>query len=130
MSNFDFNKIEDFDKHINSSIPNYSELSDMVVSLSHHLVPDGGTVVDIGCSTGAVIEKIHKSVPNINCVGVDIATSLFPEKSGVKYLEENLRKFTPKGDLIISMFTLQFLPIEHRISLLRRIRESNPHSHL
>ena len=126
MKNFDFNKIENFDEHINSSIPNYGELRDMVVSLTHHLVPDAGTVVDIGCSTGGVIERVVDNIPNISGVGVDLATNLFPEESNVNYLNEDLLEFTPKGDVFISMFTLQFLPIEARGDLLKRIKILNP----
>lgn len=126
--NFNFNEIEDFDGHINSSIPNYTELRDMVVSLSHHLVPDGGVVTDIGCSTGAVIEKIKSKVPNIICYGVDTAKNLFPVESDVSFLEEDLRIWTPKADLVISMFTLQFLPLEDRVSLLGRIKHLNPNA--
>ena len=130
MSNFDFNKIENFDEHINSSIPNYNELKDMVVSLSHHLVPDGGVVTDIGCSTGAVIKKIKAKIPNITCYGVDVAKNLFPTKSDVLFLEENLKEWTPKADLIVSMFTLQFLPVKDRRDLLKRIKELNPNAPL
>lgn len=131
MSNFDFNKIKDFDSHIQSSIPNYNELVDMVVSLSHHLVPDEGTVVDIGCSTGTVIEKIWKAIPNIECVGVDLARNLFPAtNSAVVYMQEDVRTFTPKADLIILMFTLQFLTIAERKDLLSRIKKLNPHATL
>jgi tRNA (cmo5U34)-methyltransferase len=126
--NFDFNKIKDFDTHIQSSIPNYTELKEMVASIAHHLVPDEGTVVDIGCSTGAVLELIHEKIPNIRCIGVDIASNLFPKDSPVAFLTEDITEFTPVGDLIISMFTLQFLPMPDRIDLLRRIKHWNPSS--
>lgn len=126
MSNFDFNKIKNFDEHINSSIPNYKELRDMVVSLSHHLIKDSGVVTDIGCSTGAVIERIAEKIPNITCYGVDIATNLFPKSGKALYIEEDLKVWTPKADLIISMFTLQFIPYKQRLDLLKRIKELNP----
>lgn len=130
MKNFDFNTIDNFDEHIDSSIPNYTELRDMVVSLSHHLVPDGGTVVDIGCSTGAVIEKIQEKIPNITCYGIDVATNLFPKNGKALYLSENLYTWTPKADLIISMFTLMFLPYKDRLELLKRTKKLNPNTPL
>lgn len=126
MSNFNFNEITDFDSHISSSIPNYSELKNMVVSLSHHLILDGGVVADIGCSTGVVLEGILQTIPNITGIGVDTASNLFPKKAKADYLTEDLKIFTPKADLIISMFTLQFLPIERRFDLLQRIKKLNP----
>jgi len=57
---FSFSTIEDFDNHINKSIPNYRSLITDVESLSQYFIEPGTNVVDIGCSTGVFIERLAK----------------------------------------------------------------------
>jgi|26BtaG_2_1085354.scaffolds.fasta_scaffold08219_2 tRNA (cmo5U34)-methyltransferase len=127
MENFDFNKIKDFDSHINTSIPNYNEMVDMAVSLIHHLVPDGGKIEDLGCSTGMLLSKIESKIPNVDMLGVDLADNLFISQTPrVSFLKKDLTKHTPKADVVILMFTLMFLPLRERVKLLERIKKENP----
>lgn len=126
MSDFDFNKIKDFDTHIDKSIPNYTELSDMVVSLTHHLIGRGGVIQDLGCSTGALLIKMAEKISNVSFVGVDLADNLFIPHDKVTYIKKDVTKFIPQADIIILMFTLQFLRKEKRAELLKIIKQKNP----
>ena len=67
MKNFDlvnkswvFNKkvAKNFDKHVNQSIPDYSDLQNYIASLSEWFLKDGAVIYDLGCSTGETIKRI------------------------------------------------------------------------
>jgi hypothetical protein len=60
MSQFDFNKIDDFDDHINKSIPNYDLLIDSIKSMSEYFYVKSASIYDLGCS-------IHQS--GYPCIG-------------------------------------------------------------
>ena len=49
---------ENFDLHVNQSIPHYSELQNYLVQLSEWFLKDNETVYDLGCSTGETIKKL------------------------------------------------------------------------
>ena len=49
---FEFDAIEDFDKHINLSIPSYDTLSNVFTGITCAFGYPESAVVDIGCSTG------------------------------------------------------------------------------
>ena len=51
---------DNFDVHVNQSIPHYNDLQKYLVQLSEWFLKDGTVVYDLGCSTGETIEKILK----------------------------------------------------------------------
>jgi predicted TPR repeat methyltransferase len=81
---FDFNSMENFDNHIDSSIPSYGVMAQMVRNLSPWFLSPSKSIVDLGCSTGKLLESItHDGMK----YGVDIATNLLPEsKPNCEYL--------------------------------------------
>ncbi len=48
-----------FDQHINDSIPGLDTLRAATVTLSRDFVQMGTRVVDIGCSTGVVLQSVR-----------------------------------------------------------------------
>ena len=60
MKKFDFNKIDDFDKHISLSIPNYEFLKEHIVYLIEALTEENTNILDLGCSTGSLLKSIDK----------------------------------------------------------------------
>ena len=80
---FGHGEAENFDEHIKKSIRGYDNLLQDVVNLSQYFVEQNTTVVDIGCSTGKLLQKIvAKNVIDCEYVGVEI------EKNFVKYLDK------------------------------------------
>ena len=65
---------EGFDEHINKSIRGYSELLNDVIAYSQYFVDSGTNVVDIGCSTGKLtermIEKNFGDICDVNWISV------------------------------------------------------------
>lgn len=124
---FSFDTIQDFDDHIAKSIPNYHLLSDAVRDLSTFYVKQDFSVVDLGCSTGKLLESIPFGGAKL---GIDVSENLIPDShDNVEYVLKDLRAFknlrglgaTPS--LILSIFTLQFIPLEDRPRILDLVYE-------
>jgi len=106
---FKFDSVDDFDKHINLSIPNYDGLIEVVSSVAlEYLTPDGG-LLDVGCSTGSLASKINgRSESNVS--GCDIVD--FREHNDFNFiLDSAANAINSQADLdvITSIFTLQFM---------------------
>jgi tRNA (cmo5U34)-methyltransferase len=123
-TNFSFDTIENFDEHISQSIPNYHTLTEAICDLSSYFMIEDTQVIDLGCSTGKLLERLpHRGKK----VGIDISSNLLPEShDDTLYVRKDLRALNHfgKSSLILSIFTLQFLPYEDRASILDNIYES------
>jgi tRNA (cmo5U34)-methyltransferase len=121
---FSFDTIDDFDDHIAQSIPNYHTLSEAICNLSTYFIMEDTQVIDLGCSTGKLLERL----PHLGKkIGIDIADNLLPESHGeTLYVRKDLRALNNlgKSSLILSIFTLQFIPYEDRPHILSTIYES------
>lgn len=123
MKKFDFNTIENFDDHINKSIPNYNYLIENIIGLSDYFIEKDSIVYDLGCSTGKLLRKVTKEA---NKIGIDIA-KLIPEKddleNNIQYLNLDLNKgFRLKNaSLVYSIFTMQFLKRPARTNYIKNI---------
>jgi len=123
MKNFDFNKINDFDKHINLSIPNYDFLKDHVKFLIEALSESETNILDLGCSTGSLLLSLDK---NDSCeyIGYDIS-NLIPEninKKNLNFIKSDITKiqYPNNTSVISSVFTLQFLPRHKRKEVIEK----------
>lgn len=130
MSHFDFNKIDDFDDHINKSIPNYELLIDSIKSMSEYFYVKSASIYDLGCSTG----RLLKSLP-FECkkVGYD-NSNLLPNTNGDSNLSFHNVDLNRVGDVVLNnacivycIFTLQFLDPIKRNALLLKIYEGLIH---
>lgn len=131
MKKFDFNTIEDFDKHIELSIPNYRHLADLVTNLSTYFINKDTLVYDLGCSTGTLIKHIQRTtdVDQVGFVGIDMSKNLLPPNiptGMVEFVCADLcgYQFSPDPtSFVILLFTLQFMPVVARELLLAKIRD-------
>jgi tRNA (cmo5U34)-methyltransferase len=121
---FSFETIKNFDEHIAQSIPNYHTLTEAICDLSTYFITEDTQVIDLGCSTGKLLEKLpHRGKK----VGIDIADNLLPESHDETfYIRQDLKALDNfgKSSLILSIFTLQFIPYENRPNILSNIYES------
>lgn len=125
VMNFSFDTIKDFDAHINTSISCYKEICDAVKSLSKYFVVDDSYIYDIGCSKGTMLESIDiGKKKNVKKIGIDCSLNLLPEnRSDIAFLNFDLKNefvFT-NASLILSVFTMQFLPPSRRQSVMNNI---------
>ena len=91
----------------------------------------------MGCSTGSLLLLLGESIPTISrvpLIGVDNSAAMLSKArkklnnfpNSVNFIKANLdASFTFKDSCAIVMnYTLQFIPIENRASLLKKIYES------
>lgn len=124
---FSFDTIQNFDEHISQSIPNYNLLVDAIVSVSEFVVKPESAVIDLGCSTGALLKVIPH---NGEKIGIDIAENLLPPNgtNGIEFVKADIRQmawdFLPSASLVLSIFTMQFVPKHDRLAVLSNVYET------
>lgn len=121
MKKFDFNTIENFDDHIDKSIPNYNVLITAIESMSQYFFTEGCNIYDLGCSTGKLLKSLKTKCHKI---GYDIA-SLIPDDpdSDIEWVKADLHKDLniQNACIVYSIFTMQFLKPSERINYLTKI---------
>ncbi len=123
--------IDQFDAHILQSVPNCQQQRQYIAALARFFLHAGARVYEIGVSTGGLAEAVLARMPerNLHYVGLDIEASMV-EKARQRL--QNDPRFeahctnavehpfdTPA--LVISYYTLQFIPLTERTRLLKRI---------
>jgi tRNA (cmo5U34)-methyltransferase len=123
MELFDFNTIDNFDNHINLSIPNYEQLFDLYVSLTSIFSEEGTSVIDYGCSTGKLLKAIPKK-KGVHYIGIDNSDLLPESHDGIDFIKEDALQVMPSSaSVVISMFFLQFLSKIKRQIMLQKLKE-------
>jgi tRNA (cmo5U34)-methyltransferase len=123
----------DFDEHIRASIRGLDHLRDEVVNASRYHVQPGTVVIDVGCSEGTVLRSIRDANratrPGVRYLGIDLEPGFDPHwrERAADDLEFRLadarsHRFD-EASLVISLFTLQFIPARDRVALLRRVHD-------
>ena len=127
---FDKNVAENFDIHVLKSVPFYKISHDLSVKISEFFLKHNSTCYDIGCSNGSLLNKISKnSKKKINYIGIDSSQAMinigkknFPK---IKFLKKNLNQLVlNKCDLVLSLYTLQFIEPRYRQKVLTNIYQS------
>jgi len=126
---------EGFDKHVLRSIPLYEEGHDLICKLSDFFCQPDSTCYELGCATGALTAKLakrneHKA--NISWVGIDKEPDMIKQAkkknqthSNIEFIAEDILLHDLKpSDLIISYYTIQFIPEKHRQEIFNKIYES------
>lgn len=124
-----------FVDHIRQSVPMYEEGHDLVCQLSDFFVSNQSTVYELGVSTGELLRKLavhNASKPGAKWIGTDVEEAMVEKArkhcEGVRNIEillEDARVLNlEKSDLIVSYYTMQFVPPRDRQALFDRIYES------
>lgn len=141
VSEFEFNEAvaSVFDDMVERSIPNYHEIHKIIGDLCRRAYKSG-KIYDLGCSTGTtlrligeVFRKMDREVPQM--IGIDNSDPML-EKARIKLeshglankvelLNKDLNKIEldPCG-MVIMNYTLQFLPMEERLGLVKKVYDS------
>lgn len=132
---FDDDVAQEFDRHVNQSIPNYRRIQDQVVKLVDWFTSDSTeeTIYDLACATATTIKLLIENgvrSENREYVGIDEARPMLEQAyekidmyDNVRLLEEDIteRRRFPNATVVLSLFTLSFLPESERATLLRRV---------
>ena len=126
-----------FDNMLERSIPDYLNMRSLVNSLTLRYLQSGSSVLDLGCSTGGAIKDIIDLAPQeTQFIGVEISEPMreqaeknlqrFVDTKQVKIINCDLREDFPisNNSVVLSVLTIQFIPIEHRQRIISSIYEN------
>jgi tRNA (cmo5U34)-methyltransferase len=131
---FDKNVSQAFDSHVHKSVPFYAEIQRMVIELSEYFVRDHSVVYDLGSSTGTTLDllsSVHAGKEDVQFIGFDLSKFMIKEarkkvnRPNVRFHHKNIMdvEFSPPANFLTSLFTIQFLTLAERRTLLTRINE-------
>lgn len=124
--------VKNFDNHISNSIPLYNESHNLTSSLSNFFLKDESKFYDIGCSTGKLIEKVSKvnKSKKVKYFGIDNSKQMISyakrkKLKNCKFIFGDItKKKIEKSDMIVSSYTMQFIPPKNRQLLYDKIYKS------
>ena len=137
---FDESVAEVFPDMIQRSVPGYSNIITAIGMLAARFVTEYSNVYDLGCSRGAGILSIRRNVEKsgVKIIGVDNSEPMaercrrhleaYHSDIPVEILCDDIRHIEIKNaSMVVLNFTLQFLPREDSLALLRKIYQGlNP----
>lgn len=134
---FDADVAAEFDTHVRKSIPHYTAIQTQVAKLSDWFLTGDGTtpeyVYDLGCATGETISRLidhHDGTAAIKYVGIDEqpamleqADAKIPSQADYRLVNNDISvdPAFPDATLVISLFTLSFLPEQDRQRVVNAI---------
>lgn len=130
---FSFDTIESFDRHIDLSILGFLNLQKTILNMSSYFIKSNCNVYDIGCSTGLLLAHLNRKIgdPSVRYFGVDVSENLLgqncPKEANIIFEKENVYSddfLMKKSSFVLSVFTLQFLPVHKRAIVLKKIYDS------
>lgn len=119
-----------FERHVREQLPWYELATGAVAHVARHYISEGGTVYDLGASTGnigraledtldvrkAIFIPIEASAEMANCYGG-------PQRGRLLVADAREIDFEP-FDLAVAFLTLMFVPVADRPLLLARLRKA------
>ncbi|WP_041070566.1 carboxy-S-adenosyl-L-methionine synthase CmoA [Thiolapillus brandeum] len=131
---FDERVAEVFADMISRSVPGYATIIGMIGLLAEQHATPGSRLYDLGCSLGAATVSMGKAIGERECrlVAVDNARPMLDKAARQFAAHLQTRVETHCADIreidihdasvVVLNFTLQFLPVEERLILLKKIR--------
>ena len=124
-----------FVSHIRQSVPLYEEGHELVCQLSDFFVSASSTVYELGTSTGELLKKValrNKHRDGARYIGSDVEAAMVPrarahcaDVPAISIIEEDARvQVLEPSDLILSYYTMQFIPPRDRQALFDKIYAS------
>jgi len=131
-SNWKFTKsvAKVFDNHIKKSVPLYDEAHSIILKMSDFFIKDNSRVVDIGSSTGTLINHLEKrhNHKKVSYLGIEPEKGMIAlakkknKKKNIKFINKNIENYSiPKNNFTSSIYTLQFLSPAKRQLVLNKI---------
>ena len=125
---------ETFDSHVREQLPWYDMVTDAVCYIARNYLTEGGVVVDVGASTGNMIDKLMPLVEErwADVVAIEKSKSMCNilqkkyKKSDYVVIENNdvINHELPNADVLIVFLTMMFIPIRKRKALMSALRAS------
>lgn len=125
---------DNFDDHIQKSVPLYTEGHELICDLSDFFVQNDSLVYELGCATGTLSLKLaehNRHKPEAQFVGIDVEADMIAiaeEKRNatqglnLEFVTEDILTVNMQpADLIICYYTVQFIRSSVRQELINKI---------
>lgn len=134
---FEFNQevAHVFDDMVGRSVPMYADVAYLAGQWALRFFQKGSRIYDVGCSTGTVISFLAHSMDQpCDFIGIDLSEPMIlkaraklrdmPERHKVELICDDVmnHKFYDASVVVVN-YTLQFLPVSMRHTLIHRIYE-------
>lgn len=135
-SNWKFSKsvVKVFDKHVSTSVPLYSEAHKLICKMSDYFIKEKSNIIDIGSSTGTLINllnKRHEVKSKVKFIGIEsekemvLASKKKTKNKNIKFIQKKIQNIIlPKNDMTCSVYTIQFIPPSQRQIIYNKIYKS------
>ncbi|MES9990332.1 MAG: carboxy-S-adenosyl-L-methionine synthase CmoA [Candidatus Thiodiazotropha sp.] len=123
-----------FPDMINRSVPGYGTIINMIGTLAAQRIQAGSYCYDLGCSLGAALLVIHSAIEakDVHLVGIDNSPAMLArakarlaescQDPAVELICADIRDLRIRqASMVVLNFTLQFVPAEDRMSVLKMI---------
>jgi len=122
-----------FDDMVTRSIPFYEEIHRICADMVLRFYNGKGAIIDLGCSTGTTISLLDLELKKIGIKGVykgidnsssmiELAQKKCRGIESASFLCEDMTQTDfSKASVVILNYTLQFLPLDKRLELLKKI---------
>lgn len=120
----------DFDRHVREQLPWYDLATSLVVHFVRHFVSEGGTVVDVGASTGNIGRQLAEMIEQRRAryIAIDASPDMAEVYSGPGSLTiaraQDFDFGRERPDVVIAFLVLMFVPIIERLGLIERMKRS------
>ena len=117
-----------FDAHVREQLPWYALATGMVRHYARHFIPEGGTVIDIGASTGNVARALAETLEHrgARLLALDNAAEMLALYEGPgEAIHGDATTFDfaeQQPDLIVAFLVLMFLPPALRARTIARMK--------
>jgi len=130
---FNHEVAEVFDDMVQRSIPLYRDVTRFTADWVLHFYQPGTSIIDIGCSTGTTTHQIaHRLEGAAQFLAIDSSQAMIdraeekladlPAQHQLTLLCSDVMQVAlPKASAVVINYTLQFLPVGQRTTLLQRI---------
>ena len=127
---------EQFDQHVQKSVPLYLEGHKLICRLSDFFVFNDSVAYDLGCSTGELTLKLaehNRGKRNARFIGIDAEEAMITqaqaklkagnhERADVEFQEDEiLQANLLPSDLIVSYYTLQFIRASEKQNFVNKV---------
>lgn len=133
---FDQSVVDVFPDMIKRSVPGYATIINMIGNLAERYAQPNSACYDLGCSLGAATLSMRHRIQAANCkiIGIDNSAAMIARcqqviaadsgEIAVELLQGNIQDTDIKSaSIAVLNFTLQFIPVDERLSVLRKIHE-------
>ena len=120
-----------FNDMLERSIPGYLEMRKLTYQLGRTFLNENSTVLDLGASRGEALRPFIEEGIAKKFIGLEVSEPMrkemeseFKNNANVEVLDYDLRKFNSndfEADLVLSVLTLLFTPIQYRSSIIKNI---------